>query len=77
MNVKTIKKDERNNIIESKKMQKSILDLKEEGEWQFDDYLEAFRFTKGEYGGYKYINRVQVNNLAINEEYELKSLKLS
>lgn len=64
--MRSIKKDETNNIIENKKIENYQVKMKEEGEEVFCKMLEELKLEMYQYGSYKVITKVHINDMAKN-----------
>lgn len=64
--MRSIKKDEANNIIENKKIENYQVKLKEEGEEAFGAILKGLNLELHQHGAFKVITKVQINDMAKN-----------
>lgn len=66
VDMRSIKKDEANNIIENKKIENYQVKLKEEGEEAFCRVLKDLKLELYQHGAFKVITKVQINDMAKN-----------
>ena len=64
--MRSIKKDEANNIIENKKIENYQVKMKEEGEEAFGKLLKELKLKMYQYGAYKIVTKVHINDMAKN-----------
>lgn len=61
MNVKKLRREHDGTIRPQQNITRSELTLLEEGQWQFDDYLEIFGFNKQQYGGFTFLSTIDTS----------------